>query len=326
MARKPISYIGIIAVAFTILLMQFNFSEAKDWPSGSITMIMPYGAGSATDLLARMHCEAVQKSLGVPVIVENRTGAGGLLGLSLLSKAKADGYTFGFMSGTAITEKCFMREPPFDPIKSFSYICQVFDYTYGFCVKADSPWKTFPEFIAAAKKQPGKLTYATTSIGSTQHVAMAKLEQSMPGLKLTHIPIKESPKVVSAVLGGHVDACFQSPEWKPYVDNGQLRLLAVPQKERWKEYPNVPTWLDLGYGIYCQSHGAFVAPRNFPEDIRARLEREFRKAMDYPGVKSIINQFSLIETFKPGPKVYEEIMKMYDENKSIIPKLGIVEQ
>lgn len=237
-----------------------SVSLAKEWPSEQITMYVGWSAGGASDLVSRMLAEAVSKSLGVPVIVENKPGAAGLLALSLVSKAKPDGYTLGFMSCTAITEKPFLREVPFDPIKGFSYIAQVFNYGYGFCVKMDAPWKTFPEFVEAAKKQPEKLTYATSGLGSTMHVAMAKLERKIPGFKVIHVPIKESPKVVSSVLGGHVDSCFQTPEWKPYVDSGQLRLLAAPQKERWKDYPNIPTWLDLGYGVYAHSQGAYVAP------------------------------------------------------------------
>jgi len=256
---------GMLLVAVCILgsltwLARAELATAKDWPNEPIHLLMGWGAGGSTDLISRMLSESLSKSLKTPVIVENRTGAAGLLALSLVSKAKPDGYTLGFMSCTAITEKPFLREVPFDPIKGFSYIAQVFNYVYGFCVKMDAPWKTFPEFVEAAKKQPEKLTYATSGLGSTMHVAMAKLERKIPGFKVIHVPIKESPKVVSSVLGGHVDSCFQTPEWKPYVDSGQLRLLAAPQKERWKDYPNIPTWLDLGYGVYAHSQGAYVAP------------------------------------------------------------------
>jgi tripartite-type tricarboxylate transporter receptor subunit TctC len=304
-----------------------SVSLAKEWPSEQITMYVGWSAGGASDLVSRMLAEAVSKSLGVPVIVENKPGAAGLLALSLVSKAKPDGYTLGFMSCTAITEKPFLRSDiPFDPIKGFTYISQVFNYIYGFTVRTDSPWKTFPDFVEAAKKQPGKMTYSTSGLGSTMHVSMVRLEQKIPGLKLTVVPYKGGAQAVTALLGGHVDSCFQTPDWKPYVDSGQLRLLAVPQKERLKEYPNVPTWLDLGYGVYAQSQGAYVAPPNLPEKIQKRLEMEFKKAMDSPGLKSMLKQYGLSESYKSGKELYEELMKMYNENKAILPQMGIVEK
>ena len=192
-------------------------------------------------------------------------------------------------------------------------------------VRADAPWKTFPEFVEAAKKQPGKLTVSMSGLGGTMHVALAKLENKIPGFKLTVVPFKGGVPAVTALLGGHVDACFQTQEWKSYVDSGQLRLLAAPQKERWKEYPEVPTWLDLGYGISALSQGGYVAPPGLPETIRKRLEEEFRKAMDYPGFKNTAKQFGLIESYKPGKDLYDELMKQYEENKTIVPKMGISE-
>jgi len=326
MRTKSIFKISVIAATFLILLMGTRYSFAKEWPSQPITIIVGWSAGGSSDLFTRMLTEALTKNLGIPVIVENKPGAASLLSLSLVSKAKPDGYTLSFMSCTAITEKPFIREVPFDPIKGFSYICQAFNYGYGFAVRSDAPWKTFPEFVEAAKKQPGKLTVSMSGLATTMHVALAKLELKIPGFKVTIVPYKGGTPAATALLGGHVDACFQTQEWKPYVDAGQLRLLAAPQKERWKEYPDVPTWLDLGYGIYAESPGAYVAPPGLPENIRKKLEQECKKSMDYPGLKGVVKQFGLVESYKPGEELYRELMKMYEENKNILPKLGIVEK
>lgn len=326
MSKRAMVTVMMCITIFLILLCGPRDSSSKEWPNSSITMIVPWGAGGATDLISRMLAETLHKSLGVPVIVENKTGAAGLLGLGVLAKAKPDGYTVSFMSCTAITEKPFLKKVPFDPIKGFSYICQVFNYSYGFAVKADAPWKTFQEFVEAAKKQPGKLTVSTSGIGSTMHVALAKLEDRIPGFKVKVVPYQKSTDVVLAAMGGHVNACFQTQEWAPYVASGQLRLLAAPQKERLPDYPSVPTWLDLGYGVYARSQGAYVAPAGLPESIRDRLEREFKKAMDSPGFKDLIKKYSMTEFYKPGRELYEELMAMYEENKAFIPKLGIVEE
>jgi len=155
-----------------------------------------------------------------------------------VTKAKPDGYTLGSLSCNAITERPNIKKTPYDPVNGFSYICEVFDYGHGFVVRADAPWKTFSEFVEAAKKEPGKMTVSMSSIGGTMHVALAKLEQRIPGFKLAPVPFKGGAAAVTALLGGHVNACFQTKEWKPYVDSGQLRLLAVTTKERMKDYPN----------------------------------------------------------------------------------------
>ena len=320
MKLRSISRIIVISFVVCIVVMGSQSLRAAEWPSKPITIIMPWGAGGSSDLLTRMLADALERGLGVPLVVENKTGGAGLVGASYVAKAEPDGYTLLFLSCSAITEKPFIRKVPFDPAKGFSFICQVFDYGYGFCVKSNSPWKTFPEFVEAAKKEPGKLTVATSGAGSTMHVALTKLEAKIPGFKVTHVPYKASTMVVAAVVGGHVDACFQSPEWVPQVDSGELRLLAVPQKERWKKYPDVPTWLDLGYGVYARSQGAYVGPAGLPEEIRSRLEQEFKKALDFPGVRRVIQTFSLIEQYRPGKEVYEEVIKMYEENKKILPK------
>ena len=324
MLKKRIIVTSVMSVSFFILLLGVPLVEAKDWPSQTINMIVGWGAGGSSDLVTRMLSESLQKSLGVPVVVENKTGAASLISLRFVSTAKPDGYTLGFISCTAITEKPFFtKNIPFDPINGFSYLAQVFNYGYGFVVRADSPWKTFPEFMEAAKKQPGKLSVSMSGIGTTMHVALAKLEKKIPGFKVTVVPFKGGVPAVTALLGGHVDACFQTQEWKSYVDSGQLRLLAAPQKERWREYPDVPTWLDLGYGISALSQGGYVAPPGLPEPIRKRLDDEFKKAMEYPGFKNTAKQFGLIESYKPGKELYEELMRTYKENKDIIPKMGI---
>ncbi len=322
-------WVKIAALGASLFVFSIGSSQvpAKEWPSEPITILVGWSAGGSSDLISRMLAEALSKSLGVPVLVENKPGAASLLALSLVSKAKPDGYTLGQMSCSAITEKPFLRKDfPFDPVKGFSYISQVWNYTYGFTVRTDAPWKTFPELVEDAKKNPGKLTYSLSGLASNMHVAMVKLENKIPGFKMTAVPYKGGVPAVTALLGGHVNSCFQTPEWRPYVDSGQLRLLAAPQKERLKEFPNVPTWLDLGYGVYTLSQGAYVAPPNLPEKIQNRLEQEFKKAMDYPGLKSLLKQFGIAEVYKPGKDLYDELMKMHYENKTIIPKLGIMEE
>lgn len=306
-------------IVLLIVIAAFPSFSAEKWPTKPITIIYPWGAGSGGDILTRMIADNLQKSFGVAVVVENKAGGTGMIGASYVSKTKPDGYTLLYLSCTAITEKPFVAKVPFDPIRGFTYIAQVADYTYGFAVKADAPWKTFKDFIEDAKKRPGELTVATTGTGSTHHVALVKLTSKIKGLNITYVPYKSAPACAAAVLGKHVSALFTTSTWAPQVDSGELRLLAAPQKERIKAYPNVPTWIELGYDVYAQSQIAFVAPPGLPEEIRSRLEQELKKAINTKEVQDIIDNFRLEKQFKSGKALYDELMKMYDENKIILP-------
>ncbi len=316
-----------LGVAFFLgaISLSLQPSFADEWPTKPIQVIVGFSAGGTSDLITRALAESLKKTLGVPVIVENKPGAASLLALGQVSRAKPDGYTLGQISCNSVTERPFFMQVPFDPVSGFSYICQVFDYGYGFVVKSDAPWKTYSELIETAKKQAGKLSVSMSGPGSSFHVALAKMEQKVPGLKFKIVPYKGGIDAVTALLGGHVDACFQSQEWKPYVDSGKLRLLAVPAKERLKDYPNIPTWIELGYNVYAQAPGAYVGPAGLSEKIRRRLEESFRAAMDDGSFKSVVKNFSLIEAYRPGKELHEDLMKMYEENKTILPKLGIQE-
>lgn len=315
------------AFLFLILVVPASLSWGKEWPSEPITIVVGWGAGGSTDLVTRMLAESMTKSLGVPVLVENKPGAGGELALTYVSKAKPDGYTLASLSVNAFTERPHVRKgkSPYDPVRGFSYICAIFDYGHGFVVRSDSPWKTFPEFLKDAVKEPGKYTLALTSLGGTNHVAWSKLQLEVPGLNVSLVPFKGGAAATTALLGGHVNASFQTKEWKPYVDAGQLRLLAASTPNRMVDYPNIPTWKDLGYKAYTYSPGGYVGPVGIPENIRARLEQEFMKAMEHSGFKDVIQKFGLTKYYKPGKDLYTEVMKLYEENKNIIPKLGIME-
>ena len=325
MNRNSLLIIGVLLVILLAFVMGIRSSGAQDWPSKPIQIIVGFPPGGSTDLVSRALGESISRTLATPVIIENKPGGPGTLALGIVAKAKPDGYTLGPASCSAFTEKPFFMKLPFDPVNGFTFICQVFNYGYGFVVRSDAPWKTFPEFVEAAKKQPGKISVSMSGLGSTMHVALAKLEQKIPGFKLKPVPFKGGMEAVTALMGGHVDSCFQTQEWKPFVDSGKLRLLAVPAKERLNDYPNVPTWLDLGYGVYGESPGAYLAPAGLSEKIREKLEQTFKSGMEDPAFKTAIKNFSLVESYKPGKVIYAELMKMYEENKIIIPKLKITE-
>lgn len=319
--NKCLRVLCIISLFF-ISLYGTNFSYGQEWPSKPIHIIVGWAAGGNTDIVTRALARNVEKDFGVPVIVENKTGGAGLIALGYVAKAKPDGYTLASIIGSAITEKPFLMEVPFDPIHEFSWICAVYDTNHGFVVRSDAPWKTFQEFVEAAKKQPGKLTVSPMAYGGTAHVGWGKLEQKIPGLTVTIVPSKGGMESTMSLLGGHVDAAIPVMEWKPYADAGKLRLLAACGRKRIKGYENIPTLQEM-YGVYIEAASAYSAPNALPEEIRAKLEKSFKKAAADPAVKSYIEKFALTENFRSGKEIYEELMKGHLENKEIIPKLGI---
>ena len=320
MKIKRVQKILVSALALIVLFIGAKISLAQEWPSKPITIIHPWAAGGASDLITRAFAEGLEKRLKVPIIVENKPGGSGLIGAGHVANAKPDGYTLMFLSCSAITEKSVILKIPFDILHAYSYIAQIYDYSYSFVVKTDAPWKTFQDFVEAAKKQPGKLTVSSSGNGSTMHVALVKLETKIPGFKTSHVPYKSTLMAATAAAGGHVDAAFVLGEAVPLLEAGTIRLLAVPAKNRWAKYPDAPTWLDLGYGVYAESPGAFVAPAGLPEKIRARLEEEVKAVSELPNVKEMITKFYQIPIFKPGPELYKQLIAMYEENKKILPQ------
>lgn len=300
-----------------------NIVFAGEWPEKEIRIIVGWGPGGTTDLSTRMLAESIRKKLKVPVIVENKPGGSSILALKYVSEQKPDGYTIGAMAGYSFTDRPWLKGVPFDPEKSFTFICKAYQYGYGFVVQADSPYKTMKDFVEAAKQKPGELSVSFSGVGSPFHLSILKMEKNIPGFKVKKIPYKGGLAAVTSLLGGHVDGCLQSTVWKPYVEAGKLRLLAVAQKKRMPEFPDVPTLIEAGYNEYIVGMNFYATPGPLPENIRMKLEQAFKEAMDYPRYKDILKKFALIEAYQPGKELYEEIVSEYRKNEKLIPQLGI---
>ena len=227
----------ILTGSVLLLVLGFAVPAMAEYPVKPVQLLIPYGGGGSTDVCARMLANLAQKDFAKPIVVVNRPGGGGVLMHELLAQARPDGYTLGIVPTGVLTRTPFLRKVRYNADKDFTYIMLFALWQYGLVVKADSPWKTLPEFIDYAKKNPGKVTYSTAGTGSAQYLAMEYLAKK-EGIKWTHIPYKGGINAVTAVLGGHVTACAQAIEWKPYVESGQLRLLAVLGAERIPAFPN----------------------------------------------------------------------------------------
>jgi tripartite-type tricarboxylate transporter receptor subunit TctC len=199
---------------------------------------------------------------------------------------------------------------------SYSY------YLYGLAVKNDSPWKTFEDFIAYAKANPGKIRYSTSGVGTGQHLVMEYLGMK-ENIKWTHVPFATSPQTVAAAMGGHVEATSQTPEWKEQVDAGQMRLLVCWNDKRMPFYPNVPTLKEKGYDFSVQALIVIYAPANTPKEVITMLSKAFRQASETEEVKQILHRLSYPHDIKESEELTQIIKKDYELNGRLFKDLGI---
>lgn len=292
------------------------------YPSKPITLIVPWPAGGSTDRHLRALAEIASKNLGQNVIVENRPGGGGTTGPGTMAlTAKPDGYTIAqFPMG--MLRVPHMQKVQWDPLKDFTFIIGVTGYTFGFTVRADSPYKTFNEYIAAARKAPGKIDYGSTGIGTSPHLLMEELALAAK-VDLNHVPFKGNADLTQALLGGHVMAMSDATGWDKFVDNGQMRLLVTFGENRTKRWPNVPTAKDLGYGVVSSSPYGFVGPKGMDPAVVKTLHDAFKKAMDDPKHMEVLAQLNQ-DIWYRNPEDYAKwASATMVKDKALIERLGL---
>jgi tripartite-type tricarboxylate transporter receptor subunit TctC len=258
-------------------------AAAQTWPPGPVRGIVPFAPGSATDTVARLFAERMRETLGQPVVVENRTGANGLLGAEAVARAAPDGTTvlFGTNSTNAAANALFKRVP-FDMERAFAPVSILATVPLLAAVRADSPYRTLPDLLAAARARPESLSFASAS--SSQRVA-AELLASMAAVKMLHVPYRSSPLAVQDLIAGRVDLFVADQAViLPQMQNGGLRALAVTTRERSAQAPEVPTVAEAAnlpdYEIFAWF--VLVAPAGTPQDTIARLNAAVRAAAASP--------------------------------------------
>ncbi len=245
------------------------------YPVKPIHLIVPFQAGSAPDNMARVLSEKLALRLGQPVVVENRPGAGGVIGAGALKRAASDGYTLGLFANTHAINVHTYSEAPYDLVKDFTPIAVIAGGATVLVVPAASPYKSVQDLIAALKKAPGKVNYGSGGKGSIAHLAV-ELLLHQTDTQAVHIPYKGAPELVAAMLGGQID--FGMPVLSTavsYLHNGQLRALAVTSKDRSSNFPDVPTLTEsLPPGFVMDNWSGLFAPAGLPEALRQRLFKE----------------------------------------------------
>jgi len=270
----------VLALAALGTGLRVRAQESAAFPQRPITLWVPWPAGGATDITLRVLAELAARRLKQPVVVENRAGAGGTLAMPILQQAAPDGYTIAQLPHPALRAP-HVRRVAWDPLRDTTPILQVSGVTFGMLVPAASPLRCVEDLLAFARARPGDLTIATNGVGTTPHNAMDELFTARR-LDYRHIPYKGAAEQLVALSSGQVMAGVCANGFAPFVDAGQLRLLAVFGAARSARWPQVPTMHELGLGIIASSPYGLVGPRGLAADVLRTLHDAFRAALFEP--------------------------------------------
>jgi tripartite-type tricarboxylate transporter receptor subunit TctC len=281
MTTKDSGAVLAMAVLAMSLIITPMSVPAADFPNGPITLVVPYPAGGATDIACRALAEAAKKQLGQTVIIENRSGGGGAVGVGSMIGKKPDGYTLA-EAVNSLHRNSFLNKLPFDTVKDLTPIILFGGHLYGILVRPDSPFKTLQDLINYARANPGKLTYMASGVATGGHIAWEETAYNAGGIKLQHIPSKGDPESTAALLGGHVDMIATTAGWIPLAEAGKLRFLAHFGEKRSKKFPSVPTVKELGYKVVHDSPMGIFGPKGMDPKVVKILHDAFHKAQDDP--------------------------------------------
>ena len=313
---------ALLARACAAALLAPLGASSQAFPTKPITLIVPWPAGGSTDRHMRALAELASKNLGQNIIVENKPGGGGTLGPGTMARtAKPDGYTIT-QYPLGMLRIPHMQKMQWDPLKDFTFIVGVSGYTFGFTVRADSPYKTFNHYIEAARKSPGKIDYGSTGIGSSPHLLMEEVAINAK-VELNHVPFKGNADLQSALLGGHVMAQSDATGWDKFVENGQMRLLVTFGEKRTKRWPQVPTAKELGYGVVSQSPYGIAGPKGMDPAVVKVLHDAFKKAMDDPKHQELLEQLNQDLWYRSGDEYAKWAAVTYAKDKALIERLGL---
>jgi tripartite-type tricarboxylate transporter receptor subunit TctC len=269
--------------------------QAQDaWPTRPITFVVPYGAGGYTDLVGRLTARFVEKALGKPVVVDNRAGAGGIVGTQAVVNAPPDGYTFCVCSIGAISVAPFdpLQKVNYDPLRDLAPVGVVSSIAQVIIVKKDLPLKTLAELVSYAKSNPGKLNYGSSGAGGLTHYSV-ELFQARTGIKVVHIPFKGGAPSTAAVVAGQVDFSFANmTDGLPQVTAGSVHGLAVTSHQRSPYLPDLPTVQEAAAlpGFVVETWNGIMAPAKTPQPIIQKLSEILIKMADDPEVKEIMRK------------------------------------
>jgi tripartite-type tricarboxylate transporter receptor subunit TctC len=294
----------LIRILATSLALALGMSagSAEDWPSRPVTMVVPFTAGTTSDIVARALTDHLGAAIGQPIVIDNRGGAGGNIGGSALARAAADGYTLMLATtGPAATNKLMYKSMSFDPQRDFAPIVLVGKAPVIIVARQDAPARTLTELIAYARKNPDKLTVGLPGNGTLGHIT-SELLQARSGIKLGEVQYRGSAQIITDLLGGSIDLGMDSmAAYVPQVKAGRLRALALASSKRWTSLPDVPTVSESGLpGFEASVWYALLAPAGTPPAVIAKLNAATNEFLHTAQAKQVFDELG-VETAGGSP-------------------------
>jgi tripartite-type tricarboxylate transporter receptor subunit TctC len=296
-------------------------SAQASYPSRAIRLICPWPAGGSTDIVMRAFADSAGKALGGQMIVDNKPGAGGILGAAEMVNARPDGYTLTQVP-LGVFRLPHMQKVSFDPMKDLTYIACLTGYTFGMVVRSDSPIKSIKDLVDYAKANPEKFSYGSTGTGTTPHLVVEQFARRA-GIKLLHVPFKGNADGMQALLGGHVMGHSDATGWASAVDAGKARLLVTYGSKRTKRWPNVPTLLELGYQTVSDSPFGIGGPKGMDPALVKRIHDAFKKAVEDPAVVATLEKYDQPVIYMDSAAYTKFAQDTYREEKETIESLGL---
>ncbi|MDH6591883.1 tripartite-type tricarboxylate transporter receptor subunit TctC [Variovorax sp. TBS-050B] len=301
-------FLPLLAAALALAAASLASAQPAAYPSQPIKWIVPYVAGGGTDNLARALAEAMQPSLGQPLIIDNRPGASTNIGVSVLMQSRPDGYTIMQAENAALlfNEHMFAKLP-YKPASDFTYIGTIGRFPVALVVHPDFPARNVAEFVRHVKAHPDKVNYASPGNGSPHHMAMELFKQKA-GIQLTHVPYKGAAPAMTDVMGGQVPTMMLDlASGLPIIKAGKVRVLAIALPQRAGALPEVPTFSEAGFSdVNAYAFHGLIGPAGMPAEAVARINAELRKAMGAPRVVKLFSEFG----FEPLPGTPQEFYRL----------------
>jgi tripartite-type tricarboxylate transporter receptor subunit TctC len=299
-----------------------------DYPTRHIRLIAPFTAGSTLDIMARVVAEHLGVGLGHNVVVDNRSGANGVIGIDLVAKSQPDGYTMLITTGSFTGNIVLYKKLPYDGVRDFAPITQVArSYGLALVVHPSLPAQSVKELVALAKSRPGKLSYGSSGAGNITHL-VAELFNTLAGIKIEHVPYKGSGPALTDVLGRQIEMTFVSTVFvQPFIKDGRVRVLALTGPERSPVLPDVPTFKELGYpGLVMTGMYGLWFPARTPRARVNRIQSEIRKAIAAPDMKARLDDLGLVGVGSTPAEFAKFIQEDIDFQNDIMKRAGIPQQ
>jgi tripartite-type tricarboxylate transporter receptor subunit TctC len=303
------------------LLLPIGANAAEEYPAKPITFICPWPAGGTADQSMRSICQVASRVLKQSVVLDNRAGAAGMIGAQAIAAAKPDGYTIGQIP-ISVTRFSQIGTLKADPRTDFTYLARTSGQTFGIAVVPASPFRTLKDMVAAAKANPGKITYAHSGVGGATHVGMEEFALAA-GVKLNAIAYKGGAPALQDTLGGQVDMLVDSSSWATYVEAGKLRLLATWGAQRTPRFKDTPTLKELGYNVVVDAPNGIGAPRGLDPAVEKKLRDALRFAVMSEEFKQVADRIDAPVMYLDGPDYRKYVGQMYEHETQLIQRLNL---